>query len=213
LQPFGGELREDEAVHFTRTPRLIRRWIDRCNRSEGPPFAIFIGDSTLRARSHLLPVFLRPWRALLHPVGEKRHLLVRQLLPLRRHLQVFIGVPDCLDEQTLLGIPGRHRRPGIAAGEYRFARIEHETAFDFLRRVAVAFVALLAEDRLDLLDEKLRAALSLHRSRENDATEQQKGGSEKGSHDTQGGTQRLSEQSGRFGRDLTVIVTGTVAGR
>src|SRR5439155_9779969 len=71
------------------------------------------------------------------------------------HLQVFIDMPHCLYKQTLFRFARHDGWPRLSALEQGFPRIEHETAFDLVRLMAVAFIAVLRQDWLDLLFIKL----------------------------------------------------------
>jgi hypothetical protein len=73
----------------------------------------------------------------------------------RRHLQVFIGVTDGLDEQAVVGVSRDDGGAGVAAKQDAVARIEQELALDPVGLVTVALVAVLAQKRADPLFEEL----------------------------------------------------------
>ena len=74
---------------------------------------------------------------------------------LGRHLQIFIGMPDGLYEQTLFRFTGHDGWPSLSALEQTFPRVEHKTAFDLIRLMAMTFMTILRKDWLDLLFVKL----------------------------------------------------------
>ena len=93
----------------------------------------------------------RIWRAYFHPRDEIRDLRFGQLLALRRHLQIRIGVPDRFDERAFVGVAGDDHWSAVAAGEQSFASVERQAAFDFLGLLAVALVAMVGEDGPDFV--------------------------------------------------------------
>src|SRR5437879_5601232 len=64
-------------------------------------------------------------------------------------------MPHGLYEQTFFRFARHDGRPGLAAFQQAFPRVEHKTGFDLVRLVAVAFIAILRQDWLDLLFVKL----------------------------------------------------------
>src|SRR6185295_12970250 len=75
------------------------------------------------------------------------------------HLElVVLAVADGLDEKAVVGIARKDGgRAGLAALQRPFPGVEPESALDLLRVGAVAAVALVDEDRADLLLEELEA--------------------------------------------------------
>ena len=61
----------------------------------------------------------------------------------------------CFDQQAFLRFARDNRCPIIPSLKQPFPRIQHESAFYFVRLVAVAVVAILLENRFDLLFIKL----------------------------------------------------------
>ena len=128
---------------------MALQWLER------PPFPILVGDDPPRANGFCGCV-LRPWRTASHPFSQHGNLRAGQLFAFRRHLQIFVAVADCLDEQTFLGITRSNRGAGIATGEKPVRRIEDEAALDLLRRMAVTFKTVLREEWLNRFLEQLR---------------------------------------------------------
>src|SRR6266568_145853 len=66
-----------------------------------------------------------------------------------------------LDEQAPVGIAGHDAGASLAPLEQAFAGVEEQSSFDLLRLLAVAFVAIVGEDRANpaLEEIKLRARL------------------------------------------------------
>ena len=86
------------------------------------------------------------------PAGEDGDFL-RAELAVGGHLEPRIV--DRLDDQALLGLAGHDRRPRLAPFEDGLQRVEPQAPFLFL--VAVARVALLGEQRPDVLLEEVLA--------------------------------------------------------
>jgi hypothetical protein len=64
---------------------------------------------------------------------------------LRRHLQVRVVVADGQDEGALVGVARHDGGAGVAPLPQTGAAVDHEAAFDFVGRVTVALVAVLAQ--------------------------------------------------------------------
>src|SRR5687767_11403206 len=77
-------------------------------------------------------------------------LLVGKLLVVRRHLEVLVRVTNSADEKTFFGVAGDNGRAAIAAFLPAFAAVKEKAAFEFLRSLAVALVAIVDEDGTDL---------------------------------------------------------------
>ena len=100
--------------------------------------------------------FLRPGQTLTHPLRERRDGLGRKLLVFARHgihVRRF-DVIDRLDQPADLGLAGDDDRTDFAALEDELARIEAEAGLLFL--LAVTFIAMIGQDRTDLLFEELQ---------------------------------------------------------
>jgi len=65
-------------------------------------------------------------------------------------------VADRLDEETLFQIAWNNRGTCVPSGESGIAGVEDEATLDFIGRVTVALVAVVAKDGLDLLLKILR---------------------------------------------------------
>src|SRR5439155_423723 len=78
---------------------------------------------------------------------------------LRRHLQIFVHVSHRADQQTLIRVAWNNRRTRLSPFERAFARIQDQAALNFLCLMAVAFEAVVREDGLNLLFEKLALLL------------------------------------------------------
>ena len=87
---------------------------------------------------------------LVDPAAEGRDLLGRERRPLRRHPQLRVGLGHPVDEQALPGLSGLDRGPAVAAATDERRGVEPEPGL--LLERAVAGVAALLEDRLDLAD-------------------------------------------------------------
>src|SRR5690606_20175049 len=95
-----------------------------------------------------------PVRALVDPAHEHRELRVRQARA-RRHLQLGVVVGDGPDEPARAGVTGDDRGPAFAAAADEAAVVQLQPRLLLLR--AVAFVAMLREQRPDLALEALAA--------------------------------------------------------
>src|SRR5882672_8587652 len=60
-------------------------------------------------------------------------------------------MPHSLDEQAFLRVARNNSRTSFAPLQQALARVEHKAALDFFRLMAVALIAVLLKDRLDLL--------------------------------------------------------------
>ncbi len=98
----------------------------------------------------------RVGRAQLNPSHQIADLGLGKLFPLGRHLQVGVGVAHCRNEQAPVGIARYHAGAGLAPFEQAFAGVEQQTAFDLLRLLTVAFVAMVGEDRSNPALEKIK---------------------------------------------------------
>ena len=94
--------------------------------------------------------------ALIHPRHKIRDDGIRELGAILRHLGIRILVADALDEQALLRVAGKERRPGIAALAQSVTEIHAQPAF--LLRRPVTFVALVDQRRPDALLEEFKLA-------------------------------------------------------
>jgi hypothetical protein len=94
-------------------------------------------------------------RAHLHPGDEVCDLGVGKLFTLRGHLQIRVGVTDCFDERTLVGVAGNDHGSAVAAGEEAVAGVEGQAAFDLLGFLAVTLVAMVGEDGADFVFEEV----------------------------------------------------------
>ena len=116
-------------------------------------------------------------RSHFHPRFEIGDLLLGKFAATfaRRHLHVFIGVTDRLDQKAFLRIARDNRRARIAALQHFVARVEQQPAFDLFGVLAVALVAMLDEEGPDFLLKKLDACtVGFNGSgRGDDASEQQ----------------------------------------
>src|SRR5690349_7637459 len=92
-----------------------------------------------------------------YPRTQGGNLLVGQL-SLWRHLEILGVVAHRLHQQALVRRPRNYRRPRFTALQQPFPRVEHKIGFDFIRLVAVAFVAILREDWQYLPLEELQLA-------------------------------------------------------
>src|SRR6056300_357353 len=95
-------------------------------------------------------------------------------LPLRRHLEVIIPIPDRFDEQAFLCIPRLDRWTGVPSRKYVLKVVELNSAFKFFRFRRVALVTLFRENGSNLLFEKfvpfgttLRYAIQRRREKSN----------------------------------------------
>ena len=70
-------------------------------------------------------------------------------------MEVGIDVTNRLDHPALFWIPRHDDRAGLAAFEQPIPTIEQEAAFDFLGLGAVAFVAVVGQNRADFVLEEL----------------------------------------------------------
>lgn len=98
----------------------------------------------------LLPA-LRHRRAQLHPFFQRGDLVGAELLVLRRHLEVRVGVADGFDEQAFLHVARHDGGAGVAALEDGGGGIQREAALELLRLMAVALEARAREDGLHRL--------------------------------------------------------------
>ena len=77
-------------------------------------------------------------------------------LVLGRHLEFLVRITHGADEEAVVGLARHERGTGFAALEQRRAGVEAETRTEFLGRGgAVAFVAMLDQQRADFLFKKL----------------------------------------------------------
>ena len=151
LELGGGELLEDEGVYRIADCRLpIADWGDGGfpHRHERPPLFVFVRD--FPAPHDLLPA-LRHWRTEFHPFLERGDLVGAELLVLRRHLEVRVGVADGFDEQAFLHVARHDGGAGVAALEDGGGGIQREAALELLRLMAVALEARAREDGLHRL--------------------------------------------------------------
>jgi len=97
----------------------------------------------------------RVWRPHFDPCFQAGDLLIRKFFVFRRHLQIRISIADRFDEQARVGIPRDDDWAGVTALKECLASIEAQTAFDFLGRLAMAPIAVFAEQRPDLFFEEI----------------------------------------------------------
>ena len=97
----------------------------------------------------------RQGRAHFDPGFEAGDLFLRQFFVFGRHLEVGIGVPHGLYQQTGVGIAGDDGRTGAAALEQSLGRVEPQVAFELFGLLAMALVTVLHEQRPDFGFEKL----------------------------------------------------------
>ena len=71
------------------------------------------------------------------------------------HLQILVHVTDRLDQETFFQVARHDGRSGIAAFEQGFACVEQQTTLDLFALRAVAFVAVVNEQRANFLFEKI----------------------------------------------------------
>ena len=147
--PLPFEAGEDEGVDRRLDPRPVpdRGRIDGADRLEGP---VGLRGPGLGVGGRDRP--LRPGSAHLDP-GRDRLDGRRGELAFGRHLDVFVRLPDGLDDQALVGLAWHDRRPVLPAFEDRLAGVEPEPRCLFAR--PVAFDARVGEDGADLRLEEL----------------------------------------------------------
>ena len=104
-------------------------------------------------------------RAHLDPLRQQLDLGGGQLLVAGRHLPGLVLTADRRDEQALLGIAGHDGGAGIAALEQPAERIDDQPAARLVGGVAVTAIAVLGQDRLDLLLVELDAFFGRRRIR------------------------------------------------
>jgi len=95
-------------------------------------------------------------RAALYPGSEVGDLLVGKFFALGRHLQVYVGVANGLNQQAIVGFAGNEGRAGISAVPKSFACVQHQTALHLVRVVAVTLVAFVDENGPDAAFEELQ---------------------------------------------------------
>src|SRR5205814_2377686 len=118
-QTLGFKFSEHERVDRIGHPAfLFHGWKSRATDwLEGPVGAVSFRDretSWFGARIFRF-VVSGPRRSHLDPCSEIGDLAVGKFLVLGRHLQVFVGVANGLDEQTFLRIAGNDRQPRLAS--------------------------------------------------------------------------------------------------
>ena len=148
--------RADEAVEVAARPRGVgdRRHGGRGHGLIGPMFTA-LGDVDRPFRRHAGEARARIGRAELHPFLEVRDLLVREFA-LGRHAKIFVPITHGLDERAVVEIARHHSRTAVAAARPAIAVVEPQAALGFLLG-AVAFVAMLGEERPDAFFKKLEA--------------------------------------------------------
>ncbi len=141
----------------------------RPDRPERPPrsrlVAVGCGDGRARVR-------LGPRQTQLDPPPEAGD-LARRELTLRRHLQLA-AMLDGRDEQALARLARHGRRAAVAPLEHRIPAREAQPAFRLV--AAVALLALLGQERPDLLLEELGRAGVVRAGRRLAGDRQQQGG-------------------------------------
>src|SRR6266516_2479093 len=154
--PVRFEFRENESVNVVPDPGVVlhrrkRRFLDRL---ESPMVfavaAVFARDRRGRTRGP------RVGRAHFDPGNEVADLRLRKLLALRWHLQVGIGVTDSLNQTTLFRCAGNDHRTILATLFPSALPVEFEATFDLALGRAVTFVAILREDRPNLVLEEVK---------------------------------------------------------
>ena len=92
----------------------------------------------------------RPLRTGVDPLLEQLDVLVRELVPFRRHRHFFIEMGDDLHEITLLPVAGNEsRETGVAPLDHDGALVDTEAGFVFVRAVTVKAVGF--EDGTNVL--------------------------------------------------------------
>src|SRR5262249_9143315 len=132
---------------------LNLRDLDLFERLERPPIPILGGGTSAFGYCGDVSRF---WVRSAHsnPLDQQRNLAVVQPL-LGRHFEIFVHLANRPDEQTSLWLAWDNRGTALATFEGSVARIEHKTAFYLVRLMAMAFEAIVRQNRLHLLLEKL----------------------------------------------------------
>ena len=147
----GLQLGEDEAVERLVDLRGVGRREDGSGRRrhglKRPVLARVVGDRL---------GFFRPRQPLADPLREGRDSLGRKLFVFAGHgIDIHrFDVVDRLDQPADLGLAGDDDRTDFAALEDELTRIEAESGLLFL--LAVTFIAMIGQDRTDLLFEELQ---------------------------------------------------------
>ena len=89
----------------------------------------------------------------LNPLNKDLDFVIRDFL--LRHLQVRIGVTDCLNQQTAVSMTRDNRGATLAAFLPSTFPVQRQSAADFVRFVRMTFIAAILEDRLDGFPEEL----------------------------------------------------------
>ena len=157
FQPLRFELRQDEVVDRVAYQLLVLHLGSGgfFHRAERPVFhsqllPVSLADILLLPGGGLLP---GPRRAHADPFLQVGDDPVGQFF-IGRHLKLVVEVDDGSDQETLFRLAGHHHGAGFSPLEKPFPAVEIELRLQLLRPGAVAFVAMLGEDRANFLFEE-----------------------------------------------------------
>src|SRR5262249_50962013 len=121
----------------------------------GPVFFLALGEIESILVLARLRILFGPWGAHLDPGGQIGDDRIGKL-PVRRHLEIDVLVPDPLDEPALAGMARNDSGPGLATLERGLATVQAEFALELGRLGGMAAEAVLDKNGPDFLFEELQ---------------------------------------------------------